>query len=202
MPKQQQQLNVRPDPTTLLLVPGHKRSQSSRYNHQWPSWAHLLLIRRKLVDPPPASSRTTEVYGRFPWSKGCVAISNHADAVLLVRLRVGHAPLLKAYANLLDPSTDPLCPLCKETPLAAEMPQARCDQTEHLWKSFSTPQGPYHQPWKGAGARKGHPRVGLWRWCLNNNSPLKGVRLGHTTQSNGEGFCILYKAAFGYFWHF
>ncbi len=46
----------------------------------------------------------------------------------------------------------------------------RCNKTEILWKPFSTPQGPYHQPWKGADARKGHPRVDLWRWSFNNNN--------------------------------
>ncbi len=56
------------------------------------------------------------MYGGFSWSKDCTATSNRADAVLLVRLRSGHIPLLKAYANLLDPSADPLCPLCKEEP--------------------------------------------------------------------------------------
>ncbi len=40
--------------------------------------------------------------------------SNGADAVLLARLRAGNTPPLKAYANLLDPFADPLCPLCKE----------------------------------------------------------------------------------------
>ncbi len=38
------------------------------------------------------------------------AISNRADAVLLARLPAGHTALLKFYANLLDASTDSLCP--------------------------------------------------------------------------------------------
>ncbi len=42
------------------------------------------------------------MYGGFSWSKDCMAIGNRADAVLLARLRAGHTPLLKAYANLLD----------------------------------------------------------------------------------------------------
>ncbi len=33
-----------------------------------------------------------------------VAISNHADAAFLARLWAGHTPLMKAYANPLDPS--------------------------------------------------------------------------------------------------
>ncbi len=40
--------------------------------------------------------------------------------MVLARLRAGHIPLLKAYANLLDPSADPLCPLYKEEPQTIE----------------------------------------------------------------------------------
>ncbi len=32
--------------------------------------------------------------------------------VLLVRLRASHTPLLKVYANFLDSSAGPLCPIC------------------------------------------------------------------------------------------
>ncbi len=60
------------------------------------------------------------MYGGFSWSKNCMATTNRATAALLTRLRAGHTPLLKAYANLLDPSADPLCPLCKKEPLAFE----------------------------------------------------------------------------------
>ncbi len=56
------------------------------------------------------------MYGGFSLSNDCMATSNRVDAVLLARLRAGHTPLLKAYANLLDPSADPLRPLCKEEP--------------------------------------------------------------------------------------
>ncbi len=54
------------------------------------------------------------MYDGFSWSKDCMATSNRADAVLLARLRAGDTPLLKAYANLLDSSAAPLCPVCKE----------------------------------------------------------------------------------------
>ncbi len=47
---------------------------------------------REITHPPPANSRTVEVYGGFSWSKDCKAISNRADAVLLARLRAGHTP--------------------------------------------------------------------------------------------------------------
>ncbi len=66
------------------------------------------------------------MYGGFSWSKDCTATSSRADAVLLARLRAGHTPLLKAYANLLDPSADPLCPLCKEEPKTIEHWLRRC----------------------------------------------------------------------------
>ncbi len=54
------------------------------------------------------------MYEHFSWKADCTATSNRADAVLLVRLRSGHTPLLKAYAHLLDPAADPTCPLCKK----------------------------------------------------------------------------------------
>ncbi len=56
----------------------------------------------------------------------CMATTKRADVVLLARLRAGHTPLRKAYANLLDPSTDPLCPLCKEEPQTIEHWLRRC----------------------------------------------------------------------------
>ncbi len=60
------------------------------------------------------------MYGGLSWSKDCMATTNRADAILLARLRAGHTPLMKAYANLFDPSADPLCPLCKEEPQTIE----------------------------------------------------------------------------------
>ncbi len=56
------------------------------------------------------------MYGRFSWSKDCMTINNQADAVLLARLRGGHTPLLKYYANLLDPCALPY----KEEPQTTE----------------------------------------------------------------------------------
>ncbi len=64
--------------------------------------------------------KPAEVYIGFYWSKDCVAINNQAGAILFARLGAGHTPLLKAYANLLDLSADPLCPLCKENPQTIE----------------------------------------------------------------------------------
>ncbi len=71
-------------------------------------------------------SRSAEVYCGFSWSKYCMATNNRADAVLLARLRADHTPLLKAYANRLDPSADPLCPLCKQEPQTIEHWLRRC----------------------------------------------------------------------------
>ncbi len=51
----------------------------------------------------------------------CKAINSHADAVLIARLLAGYTPLLKAYAHLLDYSTDQLCHLCKEGSHALEI---------------------------------------------------------------------------------
>ncbi len=45
-----------------------------------------------------------------------MCLTSDNNAVPLVHLRAGHTPLLKAYANALDPSADPLCPLFKEEP--------------------------------------------------------------------------------------
>ncbi len=88
------------------------------------------LIRRMLIDPPPTNSRTAEVYRGFCWSKECMVTSNRADAVLLARLQAGHTPLLKAHANLLDPSADPLCPICKEEPQTIEHWLRRCPRLD------------------------------------------------------------------------
>ncbi len=49
-----------------------------------------------------------------------MVISNRADAVLLACLPSGHTQLLKTYANLIDPSADPLCLLFKEEPQTIE----------------------------------------------------------------------------------
>ncbi len=84
-----------------------------------------------------------EVYGGFCWSKECMATSNRADAVLLARLRAGHTPLLKADANLLDPSADPLHPLCKEEPQTIEHWLRRCPRLDATRQDiFGSPSPP------------------------------------------------------------
>ncbi len=72
-----------------------------------------------------------------------MATSNRADAVLLACLRAGHIPLLKADANLLDPSADPLCPLCKEEPQTIEHWLRRCLRLEATRQNiFGSPSPP------------------------------------------------------------
>ncbi len=45
-----------------------------------------------------------------------MAVSTRRAAVLLVRLRAGRTPILKAYANQLDTAVDAKCPSCVEEP--------------------------------------------------------------------------------------
>ncbi len=75
--------------------------------------------------------------------KDCIVTSNRADAVLLVCLRAGHTPLLKAYAHLLDPAADPTCSLCKEEPQTLEHVLQRCPSLDVLRQhTFDSPSPP------------------------------------------------------------
>ncbi len=98
---------------------------------------------RSLIRKRPTNPRTVEVYSGFSWSKDCTATSNRADAVLLARLRSGHTQLLKAYANLLDPSADPLYSLCKEEPQTIEHWLRRCPRLDATRQNiFGSPSPP------------------------------------------------------------
>ncbi len=48
------------------------------------------------------------------------AVSTRRDAVLRARLRAGHTPLFKAYAEQLDTTVDPKCSSCGEEPQTVE----------------------------------------------------------------------------------
>ncbi len=54
------------------------------------------------------------------WPVDCRAASTWRKAVLLARLRPGHTPLLKAYANQIATVVDPKCPSCGEEPQTVE----------------------------------------------------------------------------------
>ncbi len=72
-----------------------------------------------------------------------MATNNRAEAVLLARLRDGHTSLLKNYANLLYPSADPLCPLCKEEPQTIEHWLRRCPGLDATRQNiFGSPSPP------------------------------------------------------------
>ncbi len=62
----------------------------------------------------------------FSWPADCRAASTRHDGVLLARLRAGHIPLLKAYANQLDTTVDPKGPSCGEEPQTVEHWLQRC----------------------------------------------------------------------------
>ncbi len=83
------------------------------------------------------------VYENLSWKADCIATSNRIGAVLLVRLRWEHTPLLKAYAHLLGPATDPTWPLCKEKPqtLGTEMSQSESSgpTQRRCWRSLGPP---------------------------------------------------------------
>ncbi len=72
-----------------------------------------------------------------------MAINNRVDVFLLAHLRAGHTPLLKAYANFLDPSADPLCPEYKEEPPTIEHWLLRCPRLnarrQNIFGSLSPP---------------------------------------------------------------
>ncbi len=118
-------LNKRAGKTTLLWIPGHHEIAGNEEADACAKQAVSItdgaprpvsfaaasaLIHRTLTDPPPCHCRTRAVHTKtFSWPADCRAVSTRRDAVLLPRLRAGHTPLLKAYANQLDTTVDPKC---------------------------------------------------------------------------------------------
>ncbi len=135
-------LNKRAGKTTLLWIPGHHEiadneeadacaEQAAPITDGAPRpvsfTAVSALIRRTLTDPPFCHCRTKAVHTKtFSWPADCRAVSTRRDAVLLARLRAGHTPLPKAYANQLDTTVDPKCPSCGEEPQTVEHWLQRC----------------------------------------------------------------------------
>ncbi len=124
------------------------------------------------IDPPPVNSLTTEVYTVFSWSKGCKAISNRVDAVLLARLRAGLTRLLKAYCNLLYSSANELRFFCKEELQTIERWPTRCQtqQDKTFLEVLPRPSRSLSPPPKRCYRSLGSSSVGPWRRSLNNHS--------------------------------
>ena len=78
--------------------------------------AALSCIRRTFKDPEPRHHRAKLTYKDYNFKAEAKKITRKKDAVLLAQLRSGHCKLLKAYANLLDSTVDPTCPLCTSEP--------------------------------------------------------------------------------------
>ncbi len=72
-----------------------------------------------------------------------VFMADRLSVCLLARLRAGHTPLLKAYANQLDTTVDPKCPSCGEEPETVEHWLQRCpNAVAQRQKLFGEPSPP------------------------------------------------------------
>ena len=67
--------------------------------------AALSCIKRSFKDPEPCYHRAKFTYKDYNYKAEAKKITIKKDAVLLAQLRSGHCKLMKAYANLLDPTS-------------------------------------------------------------------------------------------------
>ena len=74
----------------------------------------IQIINETVRDAPPTHERVAAVYNFRSFHRDVKQITNRRDDVLIARLRSGHHPSLKQYLHRLDPSQDPICPICQE----------------------------------------------------------------------------------------
>ncbi len=104
---------------------GHRPiGESSCHRHRYAATTHLTHNHR------PPVQQTLNCHGVQKFH--CITTSNRVHVVLLAHLRSGRTLLLKVNANLLDPTADPACPLCKEEPQELELWLQRCPNLDVL----------------------------------------------------------------------
>ncbi len=103
-------LDKRAGKTTLLWIPGHHGIAGNEEADVCAKQASAI------IDGTPRPVSFAAATALSLQNKGGL----HQDSVLLARLRTGHTPLLKAYANQLDTTVDPKCPSCGEEPQTVE----------------------------------------------------------------------------------
>ena len=74
----------------------------------------IQIINETVCNVPPTHKRVAAVYKLRSFHQDVKQITNRRYDVLIARLRSGHHPSLKQYLHRLDPSQDPICPICQE----------------------------------------------------------------------------------------